>query len=91
MGKTEVTWNEFQLFMYPEEDKKIREGKQFTPEQARAYDFALLEVCFRSADLPRALTVSQRINPAALFPLQRKRFEEVRQHLMLHTSASPSS
>jgi formylglycine-generating enzyme required for sulfatase activity len=34
MGKTEVTWNEFQLFMYPEEDKKIREGRQLTPEQA---------------------------------------------------------
>jgi formylglycine-generating enzyme required for sulfatase activity len=34
MGKLEVTWNEFQLFMYPEEDKKIREGKQLTPEQA---------------------------------------------------------
>lgn len=25
MGKTEVTWNEFELFMYPDEEKKIRE------------------------------------------------------------------
>ena len=35
MGKTEVSWNEFQLFMYPEEDKKIREGKQLSSEQAK--------------------------------------------------------
>jgi formylglycine-generating enzyme required for sulfatase activity len=34
MGKKEVTWNEFQLFMYPEEDKKIREGKQLSDDQA---------------------------------------------------------
>lgn len=63
----------------------------FTPEHARAYNLALLEICFRSADLPRALTVSRRINPAELFPSQRKRFEEIRRHLMLHAIASPSS
>jgi formylglycine-generating enzyme required for sulfatase activity len=28
MGKTEVTWPEFHLFMYPDEEKKIREAKQ---------------------------------------------------------------
>ncbi len=28
MGKCEVTWNEFELFMYPEEEKKGRESKQ---------------------------------------------------------------
>lgn len=28
MGKTEVTWNEFQLFMYPEEDKRTRTAKE---------------------------------------------------------------
>jgi formylglycine-generating enzyme required for sulfatase activity len=33
MGKTEVTWNEFQLFMYHEEEKKRREGKQIPAEQ----------------------------------------------------------
>jgi formylglycine-generating enzyme required for sulfatase activity len=35
MGKTEVSWNEFQLFMYPEEDKKTREGKQLTVDQSQ--------------------------------------------------------
>jgi len=28
MGKMEVTWNEYLLFMYPEEEKRIRAGKQ---------------------------------------------------------------
>jgi formylglycine-generating enzyme required for sulfatase activity len=28
MGKCEVTWNEFELFMYPTEEKRIREGRQ---------------------------------------------------------------
>jgi formylglycine-generating enzyme required for sulfatase activity len=28
MGKTEVTWNEFELFMYPQEEKKVREAKK---------------------------------------------------------------
>jgi formylglycine-generating enzyme required for sulfatase activity len=28
MGKHEVTWNEFELFMYPDEEKKIRATKQ---------------------------------------------------------------
>ncbi len=28
MGKCEVTWNEFHLFMYPDEEKKIRETKK---------------------------------------------------------------
>jgi formylglycine-generating enzyme required for sulfatase activity len=27
MGKHEVTWNEFELFMYPAEEKKLRESK----------------------------------------------------------------
>jgi formylglycine-generating enzyme required for sulfatase activity len=31
MGKCEVTWDEFELFMYPTEEKKIREGKQVDP------------------------------------------------------------
>ena len=28
MGKCEVTWNEFHLFMYPDEEKKLREAKK---------------------------------------------------------------
>jgi formylglycine-generating enzyme required for sulfatase activity len=28
MGKCEVTWNEYELFMYPNEEKKTRESKQ---------------------------------------------------------------
>jgi formylglycine-generating enzyme required for sulfatase activity len=32
MGKHEVTWNEFQLFMYPEEEKKAREEKKLAAE-----------------------------------------------------------
>ena len=31
MGKTEVTWNEFELFMYPNEEKKVREAKSLAP------------------------------------------------------------
>lgn len=31
MGKTEVTWDEFELFMYPTEEKKIREPKKLDP------------------------------------------------------------
>ena len=31
MGKTEVTWNEFELFMYPNEEKKSREPKKLDP------------------------------------------------------------
>jgi formylglycine-generating enzyme required for sulfatase activity len=31
MGKFEVTWNEFELFMYPDEEKKIRATKQVDP------------------------------------------------------------
>ncbi len=31
MGKTEVTWNEFELFMYPNEEKKLRESKKLDP------------------------------------------------------------
>ncbi|MHA3775676.1 SUMF1/EgtB/PvdO family nonheme iron enzyme [Verrucomicrobiota bacterium sgz303538] len=31
MGKCEVTWNEFELFMYPDEEKKIRSAKQLDP------------------------------------------------------------
>ncbi|MEQ1858913.1 MAG: SUMF1/EgtB/PvdO family nonheme iron enzyme [Chthoniobacteraceae bacterium] len=31
MGKTEVTWNEFELFMYPNEEKKLREAKNLAP------------------------------------------------------------
>ena len=27
IGKNEVTWDEFELFMYPNEEKKVREGK----------------------------------------------------------------
>ncbi len=32
MGKHEVTWNEFQLFMYPEEEKKAREEKKLAAD-----------------------------------------------------------
>jgi hypothetical protein len=32
MGKTEVTWNEFELFMYPDEEKKIREPHKLPPD-----------------------------------------------------------
>ncbi len=32
MGKHEVTWNEFQLFMYPEEEKKSRSSKNLPAE-----------------------------------------------------------
>ena len=32
MGKYEVTWNEFQLFMYPEEEKKARVSKNLSSE-----------------------------------------------------------
>ncbi len=28
MGKFEVTWNEFELFMYPEEEKKVRAARE---------------------------------------------------------------
>ena len=31
MGRTEVTWNEFELFMYPYQEKMIREMKQVDP------------------------------------------------------------
>ena len=31
MGKTEVTWDEFELFMYPDEEKKARASKQVDP------------------------------------------------------------
>ena len=31
MGKHEVTWAEFELFMYPTEEKKTREGKNVDP------------------------------------------------------------
>lgn len=31
MGKTEVTWNQFELFMYPSEEKKTREAKKLDP------------------------------------------------------------
>lgn len=31
MGKCEVTWNEFELFMYPNEEKKARETKKLDP------------------------------------------------------------
>ena len=31
MGKCEVTWNEFELFMYPAEERKIREAKKLDP------------------------------------------------------------
>jgi formylglycine-generating enzyme required for sulfatase activity len=32
MGKTEVTWDEFELFMYPHQEKMIRELKKLDPE-----------------------------------------------------------
>ena len=31
MGKLEVTWNEFEMFMYPAEEKKTRESKKVDP------------------------------------------------------------
>ena len=31
MGKCEVTWNEFELFMYPAEERKTREAKKLDP------------------------------------------------------------
>jgi formylglycine-generating enzyme required for sulfatase activity len=31
MGKHEVTWNEFELFMYPDEEKKLRATKSVDP------------------------------------------------------------
>jgi len=31
MGKYEVTWNEFEMFMYPTEEKKAREAKKLDP------------------------------------------------------------
>jgi formylglycine-generating enzyme required for sulfatase activity len=31
MGKHEITWDEFELFMYPEEEKKTRAAKQVDP------------------------------------------------------------
>lgn len=42
MGKTEVTWNEFELFMYPNEEKKMRESKKLAPELN-----ALTDACAR--------------------------------------------
>jgi len=33
MGKHEVTWNEYELFMYPEEEKKIRALRQYNAAQ----------------------------------------------------------
>ena len=38
MGKTEVTWSEFELFMYPEEEKKTRALKKIDPELNRMTD-----------------------------------------------------
>ena len=38
MGKTEVTWNEFQLFMYPEEEKKARATKNLSAELNKITD-----------------------------------------------------
>ena len=38
MGKTEVTWNEFQLFMYPEEEKKARASKNLPAELNKMTD-----------------------------------------------------
>ncbi len=32
MGKCEVTWNEFELFMYPTEEKRIRATRQVDPK-----------------------------------------------------------
>ena len=38
MGKCEVTWNEFELFMYPDEEKKMRVTKQLDPALNRLTD-----------------------------------------------------
>ena len=38
MEKCEVTWNEFQLFMYPEEEKKARVSKNLAPELNKLTD-----------------------------------------------------
>ena len=38
MGKTEVSWNEFQLFMYPEEEKKARASKNLPAELNKLTD-----------------------------------------------------
>jgi formylglycine-generating enzyme required for sulfatase activity len=38
MGKMEVTWNEFQLFMYPEEEKKARVAKSLPAELNKLTD-----------------------------------------------------
>lgn len=38
MGKCEVTWNEFELFMYPDEEKKTRAPKQLDPALNRLTD-----------------------------------------------------
>ncbi len=38
MGKTEVTWNEFQLFMYPEEEKKARVVKNLSADLNKLTD-----------------------------------------------------
>ena len=33
MGKHEVTWSEYELFMYPEEEKKIRAMRKYNPAE----------------------------------------------------------
>ncbi len=38
IGKCEVTWNEFELFMYPEEEKKVRALKKIDPGLNRITD-----------------------------------------------------
>ncbi len=38
MGKHEVTWNEYELFMYPNEEKKTRELKQLPADLNRVTD-----------------------------------------------------
>ena len=38
MGKCEVTWNEFQLFMYPEEERKARAPKNLPAELNKLTD-----------------------------------------------------
>ncbi|HEV7403163.1 MAG TPA: SUMF1/EgtB/PvdO family nonheme iron enzyme [Chthoniobacteraceae bacterium] len=38
MGKCEVTWNEFELFMYPDEEKKTRAAKQLDPSLNKLTD-----------------------------------------------------
>jgi formylglycine-generating enzyme required for sulfatase activity len=38
MGKCEVTWNEYELFMYPEEEKKIRAMHQIVADVHRVSD-----------------------------------------------------